>query len=615
MSSIAMLTPKNISENVSRDAFEDAQFNSRREQKTLLLDIVQNDESNFDTFFASIIILNLIVIGIETDHGEENQTMFRVVETIFLVCYVVEFALRLRLFRKFCELDEKRAREQHSGPQLLPNGAQDGTELVSVEKKIEAGTGQTKDTQGEDCEPEDLPLKKASTKRMNSRLADKVATLKERIQEGLSDTVSQTEKAVLKAVFTSKAFRVAWLGFDGILIIGSLVGLFSSLGSDDNTEEGTRLIVLRIVRILRIVRSFKLVRYFKDLYLLLHALYRGTGTIFWVAFLLAVVVFICAVFLCRSVGKNDEFQREAPEVADRFGSMGDAMFTLFQVMTLEGWVEICMASMKVEPAMAAFFVGFIIFTHFTVLNLFVAVLVEHVMQFATTADLELMRKMQDDQRGCCERLRKVFIEADANGDQSMDVKEFKTMLALPEVKVMLKDMGVETDISWLFDILDIDKSGSLHVGEFLEGILTTRSSELSKQLMRVQYTLIGEIRRIHRKQKDILRGGDALKLSGVGSGDEDRKSSMYSLYGPPKHLGSLGAPGNVTQKLEAEMQKLGNRLSNVEQELQRSMIESKKNHAEVLAAIQALSTPRPPVPQIGFPNGTTLPSMPGSVIG
>jgi len=59
-----------------------------------------------------------------------------------------------------------------------------------------------------------------------------------------------------------------------------------------------------------------------------------------------------------------------------FGTLGAAMYTLFQIMTLESWsMGIVRPVMVTFPWAWAFFVPFIIVTAFAVLNLFVAIIV------------------------------------------------------------------------------------------------------------------------------------------------------------------------------------------------------------------------------------------------
>ena len=59
-----------------------------------------------------------------------------------------------------------------------------------------------------------------------------------------------------------------------------------------------------------------------------------------------------------------------------FGSLGATMYSLFQIMTLESWsMGIVRPVMEKHPEAWAFFVTYILVTTFTMLNLFIAIIV------------------------------------------------------------------------------------------------------------------------------------------------------------------------------------------------------------------------------------------------
>src|SRR3546814_8588067 len=65
-----------------------------------------------------------------------------------------------------------------------------------------------------------------------------------------------------------------------------------------------------------------------------------------------------------------------PDFPEWFGSIGASMYTLFQVMTLESWsMGIVRPVMEASPWAWVFFVPFILVASFTVLNLFLAIIV------------------------------------------------------------------------------------------------------------------------------------------------------------------------------------------------------------------------------------------------
>jgi voltage-gated sodium channel len=83
-----------------------------------------------------------------------------------------------------------------------------------------------------------------------------------------------------------------------------------------------------------------------------------------------------------------------------FGTLGDSAFTLFQVMTLESWaMGIVRPVMEIHPQAWLFFLIFILASTFTLLNLFIAVIVNAIQQEQPASeqsnDSELTRLHQE----------------------------------------------------------------------------------------------------------------------------------------------------------------------------------------------------------------------------
>jgi voltage-gated sodium channel len=122
------------------------------------------------------------------------------------------------------------------------------------------------------------------------------------------------------------------------------------------------------------------------------ALFRalpGMGSILAV---LMLVFYISAVMATKLFGES---------FPDWFGSIGASMYSLFQIMTLESWsMGIVRPIMERHPAAWAFFVPFIIVTTFTVLNLFIALIVNSMqsLQAETSESLHKEAVIAHDER-------------------------------------------------------------------------------------------------------------------------------------------------------------------------------------------------------------------------
>ena len=158
----------------------------------------------------------------------------------------------------------------------------------------------------------------------------------------------------LRLIADFKGFwRDPWRIFDFVIVAVALMPATGPLSV---------LRAFRILRVLRLVSSVKAMR--RVVTGLLEAL-PGMGTII----LLLLLVFYVFAVICTKL-----FSEAFPEW---FGTLGETTYTLFQVMTLESWsMGIVRPVMEAYPFAWMIFVPFIIATAFTVLNLFIGVIVD-----------------------------------------------------------------------------------------------------------------------------------------------------------------------------------------------------------------------------------------------
>jgi len=124
------------------------------------------------------------------------------------------------------------------------------------------------------------------------------------------------------------------------------------------------LSVLRSLRILRALRMISVVPRLRRVI---------TGLLHSIPSLGAVFAILGMIFYVGAVIATKVFGNDFPEW---FGHLGRSAYSLFQVMTLESWsMGIARVVMEKFPYAWIFFVCFILVTTFTMLNLFVAVMV------------------------------------------------------------------------------------------------------------------------------------------------------------------------------------------------------------------------------------------------
>ena len=122
--------------------------------------------------------------------------------------------------------------------------------------------------------------------------------------------------------------------------------------------------VLRALRVLRVLRLLSMVPSMRRVVGALLAAIPGLASI---ALVLSILYYVFAVIA------TSLFAGAFPEW---FGSIGRSLYTLFQIMTLESWsMGIARPVMETFPYAWAFFIPFILVATFTMLNLFIAIIV------------------------------------------------------------------------------------------------------------------------------------------------------------------------------------------------------------------------------------------------
>jgi voltage-gated sodium channel len=168
---------------------------------------------------------------------------------------------------------------------------------------------------------------------------------------------------------------------------------------------------LSVLRALRVIRAMRLLSVVPQLRSVVRALLEALPGMGAVIILLFIVYYIFAVMTTMLYGEA---------FPQWFGTIGESLYSLFQIMTLESWsMGIVRPVMEVYPWAWVLFVPFIVSTSFAVLNLFIGILV-NTMQSA-------VEEAQDQE---LERILKMVTQSNA-----------ETKAELAEIKALLKEKG------------------------------------------------------------------------------------------------------------------------------------------------------------------------------
>ncbi len=153
-------------------------------------------------------------------------------------------------------------------------------------------------------------------------------------------------------------FRNAWNIFDLVVV---------TLGLLPNRDG------LSALRGLRVIRAMRLLSVIPQMRAVVQALLDALPGMGAVIIMISIVFYVFAVMATLMYG---------PDFPEWFGTLGRSLYSLFQIMTLESWsMGIVRPVMETHPTAWLFFVPFIVITAFSVLNLFIGLLV-NTMQSA-----------------------------------------------------------------------------------------------------------------------------------------------------------------------------------------------------------------------------------------
>ena len=161
------------------------------------------------------------------------------------------------------------------------------------------------------------------------------------------------------SVYRFNFFKDGWNVFDFIIVVVSLIpasGPFS------------------VLRAFRIFRTLRLLSIVPSMRRIIQAIFISIPGILSVGTIIVLIFYISSVLTTNFFGNS---------FYEWFGTIGNSMYTLFQIMTLESWsMGIVRPVMKEYPLAWLFFVPFILVTTFAILNLFIGIIVDAMQQIS-----------------------------------------------------------------------------------------------------------------------------------------------------------------------------------------------------------------------------------------
>ena len=153
-------------------------------------------------------------------------------------------------------------------------------------------------------------------------------------------------------------FKSGWNIFDTVIVTISLIPI----------PNNSSFLVLRLLRIFRVLRLISVIPELKQI---IEAILESIKRVFFVSLLLFIILYIYATMGSILFANDDP---------TRWGDLGIALITLFQVLTLSSWETVMLPMQSIYWWSWIYFFSFIIICGITILNLVIAILVDVVIQ-------------------------------------------------------------------------------------------------------------------------------------------------------------------------------------------------------------------------------------------
>jgi len=198
--------------------------------------------------------------------------------------------------------------------------------------------------------------------------------------------------------------------------------------------------------------------------------------------MLLLIVYIAGVYLTQQVATyghgNPEGVAEGTALHRYFGGILVSIMSLFQAISGGiDWKDLTDPLMEhISPFMGLIFALFVSFTMFSMLNVVTGIFVESALKNTKEeTDIDMVNHLYKVFGDACEPI--------AGMDCRITLEEFEGQLENPRLQAYFRSIDLDlSEARGLFELLDIDETGSIDVEDFVMGCLRLRGPAKSINL-------------------------------------------------------------------------------------------------------------------------------------
>mmetsp|Transcript_121160 Transcript_121160/g.354078 ORF Transcript_121160/g.354078 Transcript_121160/m.354078 type:complete len:589 (-) Transcript_121160:54-1820(-) len=264
--------------------------------------------------------------------------------------------------------------------------------------------------------------------------------------------------------------------------------VLASLQEGQETENPLgSLSVFRMFRLLRLVRLVRVMRKFNELLVIVKTIRNSVRAVAWMSILLGMLIYMGSIFTVLLLGPH---AASDPEVNVHFGSLGSALYSHFQAVSLEDWPSVALAAMGQSRLWAVYFIVFITFGNAALVNVMVGIIVEQVLKLSWeqeirrasfSAAIEQLRNT----------IRTVFELADLDANGKLTKEELRLLLKDPWMREIMLAFGMNMHIphDMIHTIMDLSGDGAASFPEFFDACMRLSGSTENLHSVFVQHDI------------------------------------------------------------------------------------------------------------------------------
>mmetsp|Transcript_819 Transcript_819/g.1798 ORF Transcript_819/g.1798 Transcript_819/m.1798 type:complete len:696 (+) Transcript_819:95-2182(+) len=291
----------------------------------------------------------------------------------------------------------------------------------------------------------------------------------------------------LEGSYFWKGHEFRWNFFD-VVTVGSAI--FDVTTPFLNLGFLRSLRIMRAVRAVRIIRAARLVR---ELRLMVASIISSLRSLLWAFVLVIFVVYLFSISIMQLVSIYVVGGEADPSVVDRlleyYGSVGASMLTLFMAISAgEDWSLLVAPLQKIHQWYALFFVVYVAFVVFGVMNILTAIFVESATHIAEVdRELVIQDSITKDKLNI-QLIRRMFKNCDLDSAGEVSVREVEKRLQEPDHVEFLKVLGIDlSDSSQLLELLGAQDKDRIPLEELIYAVMRLRGAAKGVDLALVLY--------------------------------------------------------------------------------------------------------------------------------